>query len=252
MQTLEEVCAQRLWDEALERVARVRETQMDRVEQGGRMIARCVLNGGVVHVFGTGHSKAFTMEMCNRAGGLVPMHGIYLDDLLRKRRDAVKDETLDSSIERDPGVVAEVLNMVDFRPGDLTIMVSNSGRNGSVVEMALQVKGTGIPIIAVTSMEHTTKVSSRHASGKKLFEVADLVIDNCGPYGDAALETAALPYRVCSVSSITGAFIAQALTAEAIRRIIEAGQVPPVFISANVDGADRHNEELKKKYEGRV
>ncbi len=246
------VSAEAFWDEALAYISKVRETQMDRIKQGGRMIVKCILADGVVHTFGTGHSKAFSMEMSNRAGGLVPVHGIYLDELLRKRREEVNDETKDSNIERDPGVVADILGMINFQPNDLLVMVSNSGRNGSVVEMALQVKRMGLPIIAITSMDHTTRVTSRHPSGKKLYEVADLVIDNCGPFGDAILEIPALPYQVCSISSITGAFIAQALTAEAIKGILEAGQKPPVLISANVDGGDEHNAELRRKYEGRI
>ena len=114
------------------------------------------------------------------------------------------------------------------------------------------VKERNMPLIVVTSMKHTKSVSSRHESGKNLYEFGDVVIDNCGPIGDALLQVESLLMKVCSISSIAGAFIAQGLTAEIIGNLKESGITTPVFISANVDNGDDYNNALRAKYEGRI
>ncbi|GEO24492.1 hypothetical protein AAC03nite_02770 [Alicyclobacillus acidoterrestris] len=235
---------------ALDAVKQVAGTQLDAIREAGKRLAEVIVNGGVVHIFGTGHSKAFAMEMSNRAGGLVPMHMMSIDDLWRSKN--TPDDIHDPSIERDPAVAHELLQLYDIRPEDGVIIVSNSGRNGALVEMALLMKQRGLPLICVTSLAHTQSVTSRHPSGKRLFEVADVVIDNCGPIGDALLEAPELATRVCSISSVTGAVIAQCLTAEITRNLIAAAVEVPILMSANVDGADEFNQRLTARYRGRI
>jgi uncharacterized phosphosugar-binding protein len=223
---------------------------MDAIRAAARLLADRMLNGGVLQVFGTGHSRAFAMEMAGRAGGLVPVHAMTMEDLaLRGARPA--DDLKDLTLERRPEIAREVLSLYDIRPEDAFIVVSSSGRNGATVELAIAAKQRSHPVVAVTSMAHTTAVTSRHPSGNRLFEVADLVIDNRAPIGDAVLPLGD-GLGVCAVSSITGAFIAQGLTAEIVRHYQEAGIKPPVLISANVEGADTHNEALRRQYAGRI
>jgi uncharacterized phosphosugar-binding protein len=123
--------------------------------------------------------------------------------------------------------------------------------NGSVVGMALLAKERGHDVVAVTSLQHTAQVPPKHPSGRRLSEIADVVIDNLAPYGDATL---ALPGGVAvgSVSSITSAFIAQLLTIGVAERMNGDGQVPPLYLSANIPGGDEHNHALEKKYAGRI
>jgi uncharacterized phosphosugar-binding protein len=156
-----------------------------------------------------------------------------------------------SSLERNPNVVAELWDISPIHPGDIFVIASNSGVNGSVVGMALLAKEKGHDVIAVTSLQHTAKVRPKHSSGLRLSEVADVVIDNLAPYGDATL---ALPGGVAvgSVSSITSAFIAQLLTIGVAQRMSGDGQVPPLYLSANIPGGDEHNHALEGKYEGRI
>jgi uncharacterized phosphosugar-binding protein len=232
---------------ALEKVER---TQVSEIRRAAEMLASRLLADGVVHVFGTGHSEAFAMEMAGRAGGLAPVHAMSLEDLARRGTRPL-DEVLDPTLERDPGVARELLGLYDVRQEDAFVIVSNSGRNGSTVEMALAAREGGFPVVAVTSLDHSREVSSRHPSGKRLFEVADVVIDNAAPFGDAVLELDG-SVRVCAVSSLTGAFIAQALTAEIAARYVDAGHEPPVLVSANVDGSDERNAELRGRYQGRI
>ncbi|HEY8345999.1 MAG TPA: SIS domain-containing protein [Symbiobacteriaceae bacterium] len=236
---------------ALERVERVRRTQAEPIRRAAAIFAASLRAGGVVHVFGTGHSFAFGLELCHRAGGLVPMDLVSTFDLTARAGEPYRGLE-DSSLERDPSVAHRILATHRLEPVDSFLIVSNSGRNGAIVEMALEVKKRNLPLVAVTSMEHTSRVTSRHPSGKRLFELADVVIDNCAPYGDAILEDSRLDGKVCAVSSATGVFIAQALTAEVVRLLLEAGEVPPIFLSANVDGSDERNQALVERYAGRI
>jgi len=214
------------------------------------LLTRAIEAGAVIQAFGTGHSEAFAMEIAGRAGGLIPTNKIALRDLGLHGSVAV-DALGGSSLERNPNVVAELWDISPIHPGDIFVIASNSGVNGSVVGMALLAKEKGHDVIAVTSLQHTAKVRPKHSSGLRLSEVADVVLDNLAPYGDATL---ALPGGVAvgSVSSITSAFIAQLLTIGVAERMSGDGQVPPLYLSANIPGGDEHNHALERKYEGRI
>jgi uncharacterized phosphosugar-binding protein len=206
--------------------------------------------GAVIQAFGTGHSEAFAMEIAGRAGGLIPTNKIALRDLVLQGSLPV-DELGGSGLERNPDIVAELWEISPIHPGDVFVIASNSGVNGSIVGMALVAKEKGHDVIAVTSLEHTAQVKPKHPSGLRLSEIADVVIDNLAPYGDATL---ALPggIAVGSVSSITSAFIAQLLTIGVAERMNGDGRVPPLYLSANIPGGDEHNHALEKQYEGRI
>lgn len=243
--------ARKFFKEAGKNIEKLKYTQMGNIEKAAKILTDRMLNNGVVHIFGTGHSKCFAMEMVNRAGGLVPMNKIVLDDLALK--GIIEGVDLkDPSFERNPDNARKLWDIYNIQSEDAFIIVSNSGRNGSIVEFASMVKEKAMPLIVVTSIEHTKSVDSRHPSSKKLYELGDVVIDNCGPIGDALIPIDEVEIRACSISSITGAFIAQALTAEIVKGYLEQGETPPVLISYNIDNADEHNEKLLKKYEGRI
>jgi uncharacterized phosphosugar-binding protein len=214
------------------------------------LMTRAIEAGAVLQAFGTGHSEAFAMEIAGRAGGLIPTNKIALRDVVLRGSLPV-DALGGSSLERNPDIVAELWEISPIHPGDVFLIASNSGVNGSVVGMALMAKEKGHDVIAVTSLQHTAQVRPRHPSGRRLSEIADVVIDNLAPYGDATL---ALPGGVAvgSVSSITSAFIAQLLTIGVAERMNGDGQVPPLYLSANIPGGDEHNHALEKKYEGRI
>jgi uncharacterized phosphosugar-binding protein len=214
------------------------------------LMTRAIEAGAVIQAFGTGHSEAFAMEIAGRAGGLIPTNKIALRDLVLQGSLPV-DTLGGSSLERNPDIIAELWEISPIHPGDVFIVASNSGVNGSVVGLALLAKEKGHDVIAVTSLQHTAQVRPKHPSGLRLSEVADVVIDNLAPYGDATL---ALPGGVAvgSVSSITSAFLAQLLTIGVAERMNGNGRVPPLYLSANIPGGDEHNHALEKKYEGRI
>lgn len=214
------------------------------------LIVGAIERGGVVQAFGTGHSEAFAMEIAGRAGGLIPTNKIALRDVVLHGSLGV--ESLGGAgLERNAAVVDELFDISPIGPGDVFIIASNSGVNGSVVGLALRAQERGHAVIAVTSLQHTNRVEPKHPSGKRLSEVADVVIDNLAPFGDATLT---LPggVPVGAVSSITAAFIAQLLTIETARRIAESGSTPPLYISANIPGGDEHNRSLEDLYRNKI
>lgn len=231
-------------------MARVAEQANGPVQDAAELIAAAVRADGVLQAFGSGHSEALAMELAGRAGGLVPSNRIALRDVVVHGGEP--PEVLERGIlERDPGIAARLYELAAPHAADVFVIASNSGVNGSIVEMAQIVKQHGHPLIAVTSLEHTQGVASRHPSGRKLVDLADVVLDNGAPYGDAVLD---LPDggAVCAVSSITAALLAQLVTAEVVRRLLEAGERPPVYLSANIPEGDEHNHALEERYAGRI
>lgn len=223
------------------------------LDEAAEALAQTLDAGGVIQAFGTGHSEAFAMEISGRAGGLIPTSKIALRDLvLHGSRDAAALNSINGSIlERETGIAEELFDLSPVDPRDIFIIASNSGVNGSIVGLALVAKQRGHKVIAVTSLEHTNAVETKHPSGVRLSEIADIVIDNKAPFGDTTLEVSG-GGGVGAVSSITAAYIAQLLTIETVRRLVDAGKKPPIYISANIPGGDEHNTALVDLYEGRL
>ncbi len=245
--------AVRLLKEAFDTVV---ETQQPNISAAAALVVDALAAGGVVQVFGTGHSRSFAMEIAGRAGGLVPANKLSLSDLVFYG-DVSPADMLDPTLERDETLAARLLAVHDIRPHDIFIICSNSGGNGSTVELARLVKENGHPLVVVTSMDHTTRITSRHSSGRLLYQLADVVIDNGGAFGDAALE---LPSdadgsprgAITATSSLTGTLIAQMLVTEVCGLLLEAEREVPILISANIPGGDAHNDRLRAAYAGRV
>jgi uncharacterized phosphosugar-binding protein len=220
------------------------------IQQAADLVAESLRGDGVIQAFGSGHSEALAMEIAGRAGGLIATNRIALRDLVLIGGEPL--ELLRSGeLERDPSISRRLYDLAAPQKNDLFVIASNSGVNGSIVEFATVVKEHGHPLIAITSLQHTGGMDSRHPSGKKLIDFADVVLDNHAPFGDSVLD---LPGggKVCAVSSITAALIAQLLVAEVLRRLTDAGETPPVYLSANIPGGDDHNHALEAKYAGRI
>jgi uncharacterized phosphosugar-binding protein len=238
------------WQEAFKVLERVHQTQADAIRRAASLFADCIERNGVIQVYGTGHSRALAMELAGRAGGLVPVNRIDLEDLALYAHWPL-DRVKRPDIERDLAGGQAILGCYRIEPEDVFIILSSSGVNAAIVKVAQRVKAHGHALVAVTSLEHTQYMVSRHPSGKKLYEFADIVIDNCSPFGDALLE---LPNggKACSVSSFSGVLINQMLTAETISQLIARGIEPPVYLSFNVPGGIEQGERLRRRYEGRI
>ena len=242
-----------LFNEALKKLVQTLEDQeMGNIKEASKLCYESMKNDGVVHIFGSGHSVGFGMECTGRPGSLVPFHMIETSDFVTKGLYSLAEfKDPDNIFERRPNIADKLYDLYDIRPQDVFIIISNSGINGLVIDLALTAKAKGHKIIIITSMQHTLAEPSRHPSKKKLYELGDVVIDNCGPRGDALLETGNIE-KICSVSSITGIYIAQSLTVEISRMFKESGIELPLLYSHEVENHLEHNQELLAKYKGRI
>ncbi|HEV2636944.1 MAG TPA: SIS domain-containing protein [Actinocrinis sp.] len=225
-------------------------TQLEPIARAADLVAACVAGGNVLQIFGTGHSEALAMELSGRAGGLIPSSKIALRDLILFGGED-PEVLADPKAERDPALARRVWELAPVSPGDVVVIASQSGGNGATVEMATIARDAGHSVIAITSLAHSTAITSRHPSGLRLFEVADVVIDNAAPYGDGVLP---LPDggTVCAISSVGNTVIAQMLVAEVTRRLLDTGAEAPIYLSANIAEGDAHNDVWEARYQGRI
>ena len=218
------------------------ENQRENMEAAARKIARCVREGGMVYTFGTGHGHLLALEIFYRAGGMVRVCPI-LDERLMLHISASES----SQWERKEGLARELLNRYPISRRDVLIAISNSGRNAVPVELALLSRERGAAVIALTSLRHSRAVSPRNSFGKRLFEVADLVLDNQGVLGDACVEGTG-GRMVGPTSTAVGSAILQAIVCRAEEIGRETGTDMEFFASSNIDGGDQINEGYIEKY----
>ncbi|MGD2166173.1 MAG: sugar isomerase domain-containing protein, partial [Anaerolineae bacterium] len=150
--------------------------------------------------------------------------------------------------ERVEGVGEVLVERVPMEEDDVIFVISNSGRNPEPLEVAMSARERGLKVVTVTSLRHSRSVESRHSSGKKLFELGDVVLDTGAPAGDATLSVDGVRPKVGAVSTVLGATILNAVMVEATKMIADAGEDPPVLMSANLDGSDEFNERIKARY----
>jgi uncharacterized phosphosugar-binding protein len=194
------------------------DSQGDSIIKAGRMVGEVLADGKAVYTFGSGHSQLLAREITGRAGGLFPV--FHLPDPIW------------GMVEQLEGYGQVLLKRYPMKPGEVLFVISNSGRNPEPIEFAMGAKEIGLKVIAVTSLEHSKGTTSRHSSGKKLYEIADIVLDNGVPKGDASMSFEGLPVKAGPSSTILGAAIMNA----------------PVYLSFNVDGSEEHNRKLAEAY----
>jgi uncharacterized phosphosugar-binding protein len=220
------------------------------VAEAAELFADCVRADGVIQAFGTGHSQGTALEVAGRAGGLVPTNRIALTDLVQFGGED-PSVLADPMLERRADVAERLYELAAPYPQDLFVIASSSGVNPSVVEMAHVVKKAGHPLVAITSVQHSTRVPARHESGKRLADLADVTLDNGAPFGDTLLE---LPDGTSAgaVSSLSAGLLVQMVVAETVRVLLASGTTPPVYVSNNIPGGHERNQILEARYEGRI
>jgi uncharacterized phosphosugar-binding protein len=223
------------------------ETQSASLDAARDAVVAALAADRLIHVGGSGHSHLLAEEVFYRAGGIAAAQALLDPDLMLHK--GAHRSTL---IEREEGRAAKVLSNYTIRPGDVVFIASNSGRNAYPIELALLARELGATTIALTSLSHARQVSSRHKSGKLLFEVADLVIDNRGEYGDAALAIPARNVRMGPTSTLAGVFILNTILAEAVAALAAKGIEPDVYQSANVQGLEGDPEAMVRRWQPRV
>ncbi len=223
-------------------ITRTQKTQADAMERAARQIADSLKGGGMIYTFGTGHGHLLALEVFYRAGGMARVCPI-MDEKLMLHISAA-GSTLE---ERCEAWVPVLLERYPIKAGDVLISASNSGRNAVPVLLAREAQKRGAFVIALTSMNHTSAVSSRNSLNLRLFETADLVLDNGGVLGDASVsfEDGAM---VGPTSTAVGAAILQAIVCRVKELSLEEGFEADFFKSSNVDGGDEWNDRLIERY----
>lgn len=230
----------------VEHLELVRKTQWDEITRSAHLIARSLKNGGLLHLFGCGHSHMLVEEVFYRAGGLVPINPIFETSVML-HEGAVKS----SQIERMEGYAVHILNNYTVNPGEVIIIISNSGINSLPIEMAMEARKKGLKVVAVTSSAYFQE-PSRHSSGKKLYELADIVIDNTLPYGDSLVEVPNTNLKMAPGSTVVGAFILNILMTEIVEELVRLNVDPPIFVSGNVEGGFERNLKYIDQYKNRI
>jgi uncharacterized phosphosugar-binding protein len=234
-------------DAVLELLTRIRREQSDQIRRAAELVADTLAIDGLVHTFGTGHSHLLAEEAFFRAGGLVAVSPI------RDRRLMMLDgAVLSTHAEREHGLARSILEGHVVSPGDVAIIMSNSGRNAVPIEMALEIRARQAKVIAITSLSHSHRVSSRHHSGKRLFELADAVLDNGVPEGDALVSIPGMDRPMGPGSTVSGAVLVNAVFVEAAAIATARGLPTRVLRSANVDEGDRELEASIEPYVNRI
>ncbi|MBU6399165.1 MAG: SIS domain-containing protein [Verrucomicrobia bacterium] len=229
-----------------EQMRHLQATQWAGIERAGTLLGDALAAGHWLYAFGTGHSHLLAEEIFYRAGGLA--RGVPILD----PRLMLHDHAIDAThLERREGYAQRLLAQYPVAAGDVLIVASNSGRNAVPVELALGARARGLKVIAVTSQKQSQAWPSRHSSGKKLGDVADVVIDNGAESGDACVALAGLPGQVGPTSTITGALIVNLIIVGGMEHALACGFTPEIYISSNTNG-DSHNDVLLEKYRSRI
>ncbi|SEN60391.1 Uncharacterized protein, contains SIS (Sugar ISomerase) phosphosugar binding domain [Paenisporosarcina quisquiliarum] len=235
---------QSYWKEINILLEKVAQQENENIENASKLIAERIKKGGILQLFGCGHSHLLAQEAYYRAGGLVPVAPINIEPLMLH-----KGALTSSSNEKDPTLIRQYRDQVSFESNDILIVISTSGRNPAPIDMAFLGKEAGILVISLQSLSYRDQ-EGRHASGKRLEEVVDIVLNTYVPVGDGLLSNKGLQYG--PASTVVGAALLNALICQVIEEISQESEELPVFKSANLSDSQFHNETMLKKYRNRI
>jgi uncharacterized phosphosugar-binding protein len=233
----------------IELLTRIKDEEGDEITRAAKMIADAIESGNNLFAFGCTHSSLPLQDLVYRAGGFMLVNPIYGPGISALD---IKPTTISSAMEQMPGYAKVILDNSPAKTGDVLILVSVSGRNAVPIELAQLAQERGIKVIGVTSRDYCMAVTSRHASGKKMHDYADIVLDNKAPKGDAVLDSEKVPQKFNPVSGVTSTALLQTLIAATIAELLERDIVPPIFLAANVDGGADYNARLLDKYQSHI
>jgi uncharacterized phosphosugar-binding protein len=238
------------FDQTMSLLQELRRTQADAIQKAAELCADRIARGGLVFLFGNGHSRMMCEEMTPRQGcyaGFVAL----VETALSNHAAIIGANGLRAPLylENYEGYAEQILRSFHFGPNDAFIVISTSGIRPVVVEMAMGAQSRGLPVIAIVSKAHCDEAKAAHSSGKKLTDCADIVIDNLCPPGDCVLELEGLEWRTGPVSTITGAMIINMIRCAAAESLLERGIKPVVLPSHQFVGNTSAAEQLEAFYE---
>lgn len=229
----------------LQKVEQTQAAAMDTLSQKMAEAIRCHRN---IYIFGCSHAGILAEEMFYRTGGLAVINPILPPGLTL----TVRPVTMTSQIERMEGYGKIIIENSGISKDDVLIVHSVSGRNAVPVEAAIEARARGAFVVGLTNLAYSQSVKPRASCGKRLYEVCDCVIDNCGCVGDSVCAVDGLPEKVAASSTVVGAAILNAAMAQTVENLVYSDVLPPVFVSANINGGDSHNAEILREYKDNI
>jgi uncharacterized phosphosugar-binding protein len=231
----------------LEMVDEILQTQSQEIERAANIVSQTIAQHGLIHTVGVGHSHCLAEDVFWRAGTLVQIHAI-LEPSMIGTTEIVKS----AYMEKLEGTGSILCDYHRIKPPDALIAISNSGNNAMPIDVAIEAGKRGVKVIAVCSVKYAKSLKARHSSGKKLLDVSDVVIDNCGQIGDTCLSLEGLEQGLGPTSTITGAFITNSVLVQAAANLQEMGIEPMVYWSGNLEGGMEANQSYLDQYWGRI
>jgi len=232
---------------------KILESQLPAIDAAAEIFANSIANKGLVFLFGAGHSRMMCEEMAPRQGCFVGFYS-WAELAVSYHCATVGMNGLRGPLflEKVEGYGEELLKSFKFGPNDSFMLISTSGVRPLIVEMALGVKERGLPLVAMNALDHATKSKPAHSSGKKLMDVADVVIDNQCPSGDCVLEMPGIDWRIGPTSTVTGGMVMNMIRCATAEKLLERGHQPVMLPSHQFIGtptADAAEEQLERYYE---
>ncbi len=221
---------------AQQMLADAAQAESSAISAAADVVADALVAGKTIHAFGSGHSHMLAEEIYYRAGGLKQVKPLLFEALMLHG-----SATLATQLERISGLAGQLLDDHGVSDGDVLIVASNSGGNAVSVEAVQEARERGLATIAVTSVTHATSPAARPTPHPKLHEVADIVLDNHGVPGDAAVPVDAAGTRLGPTSTVVGAALVNAVVAEAIERAASRGWEPELWVSSSLAIGDAAN-----------
>jgi len=231
--------SEKYYQEVEKILALVKANEKEKIGQSAELLSKSIISGNIAHIFGTGHSEMACKEVFTRAGSLSCIRIIGVHYELEK-------------FERLEGMAEIILSDYEIRINEPVLIISSSGINALPIEVAMICKERGGIVIAITSLEHSKLVKPRHSSGKKLYEISDIIIDSHVPAGDAAVKIPGIEMKVGPVSSLAVLSIINSIVVETTALLIEQQKIPPIRISRNMPGGDENNQKFKDIYGTRI
>lgn len=222
--------------------------QKQKIEKVGKLLAETIKAGGTLYAFGASHAGILAEELFYRTGGLALINPLFSPTLMLNTRPV----TVTSQMERLDGFGNVILEGSKAKAGDTILIHSVSGRNTVSIDMALAAKEKGLHVVVLTNMSYTQQVTSRHPSGKKLYECADIVIDNHGEFEDSSMLLDGMNQKIAPTSSVIGCMIVNMIVIGTVDSLLKLGMEPPILRSANVDGGDEANKVIFEKYKENI
>ncbi len=230
-------------------ITRVRE-QLSLIQQAADMFAATILQGQMVHVFGSGHSRIMVEEMWPRYGSFPGFNPIVeLSLTFHNLVVGANGQRQAMFLENVSGFAARILRNFDLKQGDSALIISSSGCNVVPVEMAEEFQRRGVKVVAIISTEHSVASTSKHREGRKLQDFADLVLDTGAPLGDAMVRVDGLETPVAPGSTVGGCLLINTIKAEVAARLTKAGQPPKVLTAGAVCGAEKATALFEAAYD---